>query len=130
MAAAKRMKASHFILVFGLSGLFISGCSTAPTHSAQASSGPKGRGKAAESRVHLVKGNADAFAHFAAGESYFDNEDAVGTLKQWQEAALADPSNERLVIEVAAQLMQDKNNDKALALCPSRRAAPTPPPGY
>jgi len=116
VAAAKRMKASHFILVFGLSGLFISGCSTAPTHSAQASSGPKGRGKAAESRVHLVKGNADAFAHFAAGESYFDNEDAVGTLKQWQEAALADPSNERLVIEVAAQLMQDKNNDKALAL--------------
>jgi tetratricopeptide (TPR) repeat protein len=116
VAAAQRMKALHFILVLGLSGLFFSGCSTASTRTAQTSSAAKGKSKAAESRVHFVKGNADAFAHFAAGESYFDNEDAAGTLKQWQEAALADPSNERLVIEVAAQLMQDKNNDKALAI--------------
>jgi tetratricopeptide (TPR) repeat protein len=58
----------------------------------------------------------DAFAHFAAGESYFDNDDAAGTLRQWEAAALADPSNEGLVVKVAAQLLHDKNNEKALAV--------------
>jgi tetratricopeptide (TPR) repeat protein len=64
----------------------------------------------------LVKGNSDAFAHFAAGESYFDNEDAAGTLRQWEAAAMDDPSNEGLVIEVAGQLLRNKENDKALAV--------------
>jgi tetratricopeptide (TPR) repeat protein len=114
VAATQRMKALHFNLVFGLAALLVPACSTAPHGLTQASA--KRRSDASAPRFHLVKGNADAFAHFAAGESYFDNEDTAGTLKQWEEAAFADPSNERLVIEVAAQLMQDKNNEKALAI--------------
>jgi tetratricopeptide (TPR) repeat protein len=113
MAAAQRMKALHFILVFGLAGLFLPACSTVPHRPATAAAGQSG---ASAPRLQFVKGNTDAFAHFAAGESYLDNEDAAGTFRQWEAAALADPSNERLVIEVAAQLMQEKNNDKALAV--------------
>jgi tetratricopeptide (TPR) repeat protein len=66
--------------------------------------------------LQLVRGNADAFAHFAAGESYFDNDDAAATLRQWEAAALADPANETLVTEVAGQLLQHKEIDRALAI--------------
>jgi tetratricopeptide (TPR) repeat protein len=115
MAAAQYMKALHFILVFGLAGLLLPACSTALRRSPTAPSAAD-QSEVPAPRFHLVKGNADAFAHFAAGESYFDNEDAAGTLGQWEEAALADPSNEALVIEVAAQLLQNKNNEKARAI--------------
>jgi tetratricopeptide (TPR) repeat protein len=64
--------------------------------------------------LQLVTGEPDAFAHYAAGESYLDNNDAAGTLKQWEAAALADPSNERLAIQVAGQLLQDKETERAL----------------
>jgi len=116
------MKAFHFILVLGLAGLFLPGCSTAPRRTR--ASGPAD--KVAAPSVPFVNGNADAFAHFAAGESYFDNNDPAGTLRQWEAAALADSSNERLVIEVAEQLLHNKEQEKALALlskCGSRTNA-------
>jgi len=115
MAAAQRMKALHFILVFGLAGLLLPACSTAFRRSPTAPAA-EGQSDVPAPRFHLVKGNTDAFAHFAAGESYFDNEDAAGTLRQWEAAALADPSNETLVVEVAGQLLRDKEYDKALAI--------------
>jgi len=107
------MKALQFILVLGLAGLILPGCSTAPRRT---STPPPVSAKAAVPPLRFVKGNADAFAHFAAGESYYDNDDASGTFRQWEAAALADPSNERLVIEVTQQLLQNKEKDKALTL--------------
>jgi len=110
------MKALHFILVFGLAGWLLPACSTAPRHSPSAPAAAEGQSEEMSPRFHLVKGNTDAFAHFAAGESYFDNEDTAGTLRQWEAATLADPSNESLVVKVAAQLLHDKKNDEALAI--------------
>jgi tetratricopeptide (TPR) repeat protein len=106
------MKAFHFIVVLGLAGLLLPGCSTVPAPSRTS----HGRRAVATSHLQLANGTPDAFAHFAAGESSFDNNDAAGTLKQWEAAALADPSNEGLAIEVAGQLLQAKQNDEALAV--------------
>jgi tetratricopeptide (TPR) repeat protein len=110
------MKAFHFIVVFGLAGLLLPGCSTAPRRSPAALDAAEGRRVVAPPRLQLASGKPDAFAHFAAGESSFDNNDAAGTLKQWEAAALADPSNEGLAIEVAGQLLHDKETEKALAV--------------
>jgi tetratricopeptide (TPR) repeat protein len=112
----QRMKAFHFILVFGLAGLFLPGCSTAPRRPPPASAAVGPTNKAPAPPLPFVSGNPDAFAHFAAGESYLYNQDAAGTLRQWEAAALADPSNERLVIEVAESLLKRKESDRALAL--------------
>jgi tetratricopeptide (TPR) repeat protein len=106
------MKALYFIVVLGLSGLLLPGCSTTPSHLTSS----KGRREAVSPRLQLVNGNPDAFAHFAAGESYYDNNDTAGTLKQWEASALADPSNEGLSIEVARQLLQEKQTERALAV--------------
>jgi tetratricopeptide (TPR) repeat protein len=110
------MKAFHFILVFGLAGWLLPGCST-PLHRPPAvSAAGGGPGGVSTPPLQFVRGNADAYAHFAAGESYFNNDDAADTLRQWESAALADPANEPLVTEVAGQLLQHKENDRALAL--------------
>jgi tetratricopeptide (TPR) repeat protein len=118
------MKAFHFIVVFGLASLLLPGCSTASRRSPAAPDAAQGRREAAAPRLQLASGKPDAFAHFAAGESSFDNNDAAGTLQQWEAAALADPSNEGLVIEVAGQLLQDKENEKALAVLSKSASRP------
>jgi tetratricopeptide (TPR) repeat protein len=115
-AAAQRMKAFHFIVALGLAGLFVPGCSTAPRRSAGMTGVPHGRRQVAASRAPLPDGTPDAFAHFAAGESDLDNNDAPGSLKQWEAAALDDPSNEGLAIEVAEKLLQEKEPERALAV--------------
>jgi tetratricopeptide (TPR) repeat protein len=107
------MKAIHFILVFGLAGLLLPGCAEGLRRSPAAASGTNG---GTPPSLQFVRGNADAYAHFAAGESCSDNEDAAGSLRQWELAALADPGNETLVTEVAEQLLQHKEIDKALAV--------------
>ena len=76
------------------------------------------------SRSQPVSGNPDAFAHFAAGESCLDNSDADGALEQWEDAALADPANEALVIQVVGQLLQNKEIDDALALLANSASRP------
>jgi tetratricopeptide (TPR) repeat protein len=116
------MKAFHFILVIGLAGFLLAGCTTAhaPAHPGTAA----GKSPAGAGPMQFVNGNPDAFAHFAAGESYFDNDDADNTLQQWDAAALDDPQNERLVIEVAEQLLQHKQQDKALALLTKSASRP------
>jgi tetratricopeptide (TPR) repeat protein len=110
------MKAYHFILVFGLAGLLLPGCSTAPHQPPTGSAADKGAGGVSPPPLQLAKGNADALAHYAAGESYLDNDDAPATLRQWEAAVLEDPANERLVTNVVKQLLQAKENDRALAL--------------
>jgi tetratricopeptide (TPR) repeat protein len=108
------MKAFLFILVFALAGFWLPGCSTAPGRSSSTPVAAKGWHQATATQSASAK--ADALAHFAAGESCFDNDDVPGTLQQWEDAALDDPSNESLVIEVAGQLLEDKQVDKALAV--------------
>jgi len=110
------MKAFRFILVFGLAALWLPGCSTASRRPPAASAAVGVRNEAPPSRSQQVCGDTDAFAHFAAGESCFNNDDAAGALRQWEAAALADPANETLVIQIARQLLQNKENEKALAL--------------
>jgi len=110
------MKALHFILVFGLAGLLLPGCSTPFHRPAAVAATGMGRDGVSPPPLQFVRGNAEAYAHFAAGESYSANDDAADTLRQWELAALGDPANESLVTEVAAQLLQHKENDRALAL--------------
>jgi tetratricopeptide (TPR) repeat protein len=113
LAATQRMKAVHFILVFGLAGWLLPGCSTAPRRTA--SSSEAGR-RVFSPSWQTLNPKADALAHFAAGESDFNNDDPAGTLLQWEAAALDDPSNERLVVDVAGQLLHDKEIERALAV--------------
>jgi tetratricopeptide (TPR) repeat protein len=57
---------------------------------------------------------AEAFAHFATGISYELNEKPALALEEFFQAAVADPANEQLVIELARRFLGSKQTDRAL----------------
>jgi tetratricopeptide (TPR) repeat protein len=63
-----------------------------------------------------VPSRAEALAHFGTGLSYQLNNDHEKALEHFYLAALADPSNETLVIELARRFLQNKENEKALEI--------------
>ena len=64
----------------------------------------------------MARGNPAALAHYAAGLSYEWNDEDEQAVKQFNDAALADPSNEYLVIKVAQRFLKNKQVDKAVAV--------------
>ena len=65
---------------------------------------------------------AEAHAHYAAGVIYEVDEQPEAALKEYSLAALKDPDNEPLVLEVSHRLLQNKQTESALELL-SRAAA-------
>ncbi len=64
----------------------------------------------------MAGGNPAALAHYAAGISYEWNDEDEQAVKQFNDAALADPSNEDLVIKVAERFLKNNQVDKAIAV--------------
>jgi tetratricopeptide (TPR) repeat protein len=119
------MKALHSILVLVLGAVLISGCATGLRRSAPASSpdadsqDPNRVADEADENAppaHLAQGNPEAFSRFATGVTYEENDEGGRAIVQFDEAALADPANEELVIEVARHFLKDKETGKALSL--------------
>jgi tetratricopeptide (TPR) repeat protein len=113
------MKAFYCILTAGLAAALLPACATAPPRPPAPSAAADSQEKSNPAPLApspQTQGNPDAFAHFAAGISHTLNDEDTLALRQFTAAALADPANEQLVIEVAQQLLRDKDVDKALAL--------------
>src|SRR5689334_2422225 len=67
---------------------------------------------------------AEAHAHYAAGVLHEMNQEPEEALKEFYQAALRDPDNESLVLEVARRFQQEKEYDKALELLTRAAARP------
>ncbi|MEW6305700.1 MAG: tetratricopeptide repeat protein [Verrucomicrobiota bacterium] len=117
---------SPFYKLFALlivAGLLPAGCAHrkgAATSTAEASpSQKKTAKKAAETDLGLDKSGeqrVEAFARFAAGVSYELREESAKALEEFYQAALADPTNEVVVGDVARRLIQAKEWEKAVTL--------------
>jgi tetratricopeptide (TPR) repeat protein len=59
---------------------------------------------------------AEAHAHYAAGVIHEMNEDGEAALQEYHQAALGDPDNEALIMEVSRRFLQKKQPEKALEL--------------
>jgi tetratricopeptide (TPR) repeat protein len=59
---------------------------------------------------------AESLAHYAAGVSYEWNDEDALAVKQFRDAALADPANERLVIKVAQRYLRNKRPADAVTV--------------
>jgi tetratricopeptide (TPR) repeat protein len=121
------MKAYYPILILmaGLGAMILPGCATpakppAAVQSAPAASqdadDPGGDLMADESPNTRARGNPTALAHYAAGVSYEWNDEDEQAVKQFNDAALADPDNEELVIKVAQRFLKNKQVDKAVTV--------------
>jgi tetratricopeptide (TPR) repeat protein len=111
------------ILVVVLAGVILPGCTTPPGHPVPVRYAPAIRQGADDTNDDLLAddlpgdmagGNPSALAHYAAGVSYELNDEDEQAVKQFNEAALADPSNEDLVIKVAERFLKIKQVDKAV----------------
>jgi tetratricopeptide (TPR) repeat protein len=125
--AVFEMKAYYpvLILMAGLAAL-LPGCATPPSSPAPASSsvetGPQADDSSDDfsaddlSANSTGRGNPAALAHYAAGVSYEWNDDDERAVEQFNDAALADPGNEQLVIKVAQRFMRNNQADKAITV--------------
>jgi tetratricopeptide (TPR) repeat protein len=124
MAVHRRMKALQSILVFITGAVLISGCATGMKRSTATASNANSQdpervadeADASSPPVHLEPGNPEAFARFAAGVTYEENEQEGRAIAQYDKSAEADPANEQLVIYVARQYLKNKDTGKALAI--------------
>jgi tetratricopeptide (TPR) repeat protein len=110
----------------GLAGAILAGCASPARHTTSPPAvWTAGDDAAADSLGDLVsdatpdnigRGNPDALAHYAAGLSYEWNDDDASAVEQFNDAAIADPSNEYLAIKVAQRFLRDGQTDKAIAV--------------
>jgi tetratricopeptide (TPR) repeat protein len=118
------MKPFQSILVFLAGAVLISGCATGHKRAGGVSSDADSQDPervadeagAGSRPAHLGRGNPEAFARFAAGVSYEENDEEGRAVAQYDKAAEADPANEQLVISVARHYLKDKETGKALSL--------------
>ena len=98
-----------FWMVLTLAGsLLVDGCRTTPKHPPPATSGAptkKAPAKRAQGKPSPPK-LASAHAHYAAGVVHELNGETELALQEFQRAALDDPDNETLMLEVSRRMLE------------------------
>lgn len=92
-----------------MSGLLVAGC--ASLHSRTGVSAPAKAEGASDKSVEKL---AEAHAHYSAGVIHDMNEESEAALQEYYQAALDDPSDESLALEVARRFLQNKQPEKAV----------------
>src|SRR5438445_1409273 len=107
--------------VWILCGLLVAGCKTGPRAQVRPQ---KSRSLADTLQLGdaALEKKAQAHAHYAAGIINEVEEQPEAALKEYYQAALKDPENEGLVLEVSKRFLQNKQAESALELL-SRAAA-------
>jgi tetratricopeptide (TPR) repeat protein len=93
--------------------LFFGGCRSMPSHSGDTNGEDAG-----------VTKKVEAHAHYAAGVIHEMNDEGEAALQEYYQAALNDPENETLIVEVSRRFAQKKQPEKALEVL--TRAAKRP----
>jgi len=111
-------------LVVAVTGLFGAGCASSSLRNHH------GAGAAAPSAKVQAGANgpaaklASAHAHYAAGVIHDMNEEPEAALQEYHQAALDDPNDEALVLEVSRRFLQAKQPEKALEVLNRASAGP------
>ena len=71
-----------------------------------------------------MKKRAAAHAHYAAGVVHELNDEPELALREFQKAALDDPADETLILDVSQRFLQNRQPEKALELLLATSARP------
>lgn len=111
------------VVVLAISSMLVGGCRT--PQSTQRRTSPAENSEAPKIGAELDPGSeraADAHAHYAAGVVHELDDEPEAALQEYYQAALSDPDNEALILQVSDRLLHRKQYDKVLELL-SRAAA-------
>ena len=114
-----------FGVVLAVSSLLLAGCGSLPGRQPgglEAREGSAARRERADEKT--IERLARAHAHYAAGVVHEMDGDRAAAEKEYYQAALLDPEDETLILDVSAQLLRSKEKEKALEVV--RRAAKEP----
>jgi tetratricopeptide (TPR) repeat protein len=109
-------------LLLTVGGVF-SGCRVPPSRPAPAVKADASAISEAEASTSSAR-LARAHAHFAAGVIHEMNDEAEAALQEYYQAALNDPENEGLQLDVTRRLLQNKQYEKSLELLTQATARP------
>ena len=104
------------LAVLALALAVLAGCSTAPggksSGKARASGADNSSAEAADYSASAVKARTESHAHYTAAILHEQNDELELAAEGYYRAALADPSNEALVLEVAGRLLRFRQSEK------------------
>src|SRR5579872_7382993 len=106
------------VTVWVIGGVLLTGCASSPPPSADSAAGNAARTKAADAKL------VEAHAHYAQGVIYDLDEEPELALEEFSKAALGDPANEELVLELSRRYLQRKQLEQALTLLTRATALP------
>lgn len=116
---------SVVLIFFAVGGIFISGCSSAKSGASPlAVSAKPSQGISSPAQEATAEKRAEAFARFATGISYEINDQSDLALQEFYQAALADPSNEALALDLSRRFLQKKEPEKAIEILSKSAASP------
>ena len=105
--------------------LLVAGCGTAPAHQGGGLKEKSAAGRKQEGGDdRSVERRAEAHAHYATGVVREMNGDPQAAMEEYYQAAVLDPGDEVLVLEVSRHLLQAKQPERALEIV--KRAAARP----
>jgi tetratricopeptide (TPR) repeat protein len=106
------------VSVLGVS--LLTGCRTLPaakaTPGAKASAQTNGHQKSSRAENRALAAEAEAHAHYGVGVIHELNGENDAAMEEFRQAALKDPDDETLILEVSWRFLQAKQPDKALEL--------------
>jgi tetratricopeptide (TPR) repeat protein len=111
-------------LVVAFSSMLLSGCRSSTGHESSGSEPSAVIAKPGPALDADAEKVARAHAHYGAGIIHDMNEETGPALEEYYQAALEDPDNERLVLEVSRRFLKEKQQDKALELLTRAGARP------
>lgn len=103
--------------VLAMGSMLVAGCGSA---SGRKAAPPKGSSSAALKRERADEAassrRAEAHAHYAAGVVREMNNEQPAATEEYYQAAVLDPGDEELILEVSHRLLQSKQAERALSL--------------
>ena len=116
---------SFWTTVGALPLLLVAGCRTASAPDSQAQkSYHRGNARRQPGSDAALESLAEAHAHYAAGVIHELDDQPEAALKEYSLAAIKDPNNEALVLEVSRRFLQNKQPEKALEVLIRAAARP------
>ena len=113
-----------WVLIAATSSALVAGCRLVPSRQPAAEKGSAAALKRELAEERTLAKTASAHAHYARGVIHEMNDEPEAAIGEYYQAALEDPGNEVLILEVSRRFLQNKQPEKALEIV-TRAAAET-----
>jgi tetratricopeptide (TPR) repeat protein len=119
------MRRCYWFALLVWSGGLLTGCRIAPLDGpVRDGETPASASRDDSAQEQEIQARADAHAHYATGIIHDLNNESDLALAEFERAALGDPDDEQLVLEVSRRLLQAKQPEKALEVLKQAAARP------